>query len=74
MPQVRSEAGTQDDPHSDDGALHVRVTVPMLRAVDAYAGRCGAPRSSAVRELLCFALRNHELWPPPPAAPTKQTA
>ncbi len=48
--------------------LRARVPEPMMLAVDATAAACGTTRSTAVRELLIFALSSRGLWPPREAA------
>lgn len=49
--------------------MHLRISEPMLAAIDEVGKRGGVSRSAAARELLVVALTRYGEWPPrPPAA------
>jgi hypothetical protein len=51
-------------PRVPQSVVNVRVPLPLLEAVDAYADRVGVARSTALKALVEVALRDADLWPP----------
>ncbi len=52
------------DRSNQTAVVHVRLTWPMVDAIDKMAKVGGQHRSAAVRELLTLALVGRGLWPP----------
>lgn len=57
-------SASQKLPSSNLVPIRLRVSVPLLAAVDDLARRCGASRSDAVRSLLVGELTRRSEWLP----------
>lgn len=57
-------SASQKRPSSNLVPIRLRVSAPLLAAVDDLARRCGVSRSDAVRSLLVAELTRRDQWPP----------